>query len=472
MSSLPPQSVVLTEEASAVARVRLEESNPFEKRRLLYRNRYARPTQLNSTDQSSFSLNYTSLDALQTSTSYPLSSSTHYREAPETGNGTAGSPTFKDLIPLPEAFTQSHAYHLVEPFLLPLLFPIGCFTAVLHSISIVLPILPVAIFVGLAGSVLIPLVCIGGFSLASFVLLKGVLKAAEKQTRAIARVGIIALEAMDRVVNTRLTKDLMVMLGHLSGQGMDSDDGRIEKRPSPKRAALKPGPSILKPARPLQSYDDLPPSPLSATSVRPRSSFMSAISPNTKAKDVFKSRLLAEKEEKEKRSAVQSREAEMHALQVQAESGLPTPPDSDVSASPPFCALDIPPFTPSQSSVEEGADGEASPISSHYFASRHHSASTASVSSTASSSSYAPTPRTPGSPLVSAMHTPGSNPRPVKHVRIVDPMEEALRYYAVEDDDVEDLDDYAKPLREFAAAKLQDALGLLQTSAEQVWGSA
>ncbi|KAG8879794.1 hypothetical protein FRB98_005507 [Tulasnella sp. 332] len=466
MSSLPPPTVDLAGNAGAVAKVRSDE--PFQKKRLLYRNRYTR-----TTDQTPFTYsNYTSLDALQTSSSYAYSSSTHYREAPVNGSNDASPPTLKELVPLPEAFTQSHAYHLVEPFLLPLLFPLGCFTAMIHSISIMLPILPVALFVGLAGSILIPLVCLGGMSLAGFVMLKGVLKAAEKQTRAMARLGLMVLEAMDRVMDMRMLKDVMVALKYLTHSGMDSDDGRVATRSSSsKRAALKPGPSILKPARPLQFYDDLPPSPLSTNPIRPRASSMSAISPSTKAKDIFKSRLLAEKEEKTKRSTMQSSQIEMHGFQAEAQDSLPTPPDSDVAQSPPFGALAIPPYNPPD--LPPGEDAEASPISPHYFTSRHHSGSTASNASTASSSSYAPTPRT-GSPLVSAMHTPGSShPRRVKHVRIVDPADEALRYYnaEVEDGDVDDLDDYAKPLREFAAAKLQDALGLLQTSAGQVWGT-
>lgn len=452
MSSLPPQAVVLTTdnttEVSEQPQVFPPPTTIILKKHLLHRHRYSRlPSQQSSLSES--------LDALQTG-SLSYASTTHYRPAPES------SSSLREILPIPESIARTQTFALLEPFLFPLLFPLGCCTAILQSIYMVLPIFPAALIVGLAGSIILPFICVGTISVVAMLALKTLLRMVEKRIRALARLGDGVVGAVERVA--KLYRDAVVMLRCLARSGgrmnnSESDDGRTaEKRPTPsRRSSLKPGPSILKPSRPLQVYEELPPSPLPAPTLRPRAASFGGSSSGAvqvKAKEIFRSHLLAEK------------------LQVDLTSNpqqLPTPPSSDHTPSPPFnTLLDIPPFITSYEPAEEASPtptGSASPTS--YFTNPRFSVSSIDLTCTSTaSSSYAPTPKTPGSPLVQAMQPP----KIVKHVRIVEPSEmddseAAVLYY-----DPYEME--ARPMfREFAAAKLQDALGLLQTGAGQVWGS-
>lgn len=466
MSSLPPQTVVLTHDNASevsselevvpVPTIVLQSSNsPLTKKHLLHRYRHSRnPPYLDCPSPLS-----DPLEALQTG-SLSYASTTHYRPTPES------STSLKEFLPIPEAIARTQTFALLEPFLFPLLFPLGCCTAILQSIYMVLPIFPAAIIVGIAGSIIIPFICLGTISVGAVVVLKAVMRMVQKRVHALAKLGVGIIGAVERVA--KLYRDAVVMLMCLARSGRrlskgDSDDGRsTERKPSAsRRASLKPGPSILKPSRPIQVYEELPPSPLPTPTVRPRATSFNGSSSSpvqAKAKEVFRTHLLAEKEKQ--------LEAQLDMTNTQ----LPTPPSSDGSPSPPFGVLDIAPFTSAPSSTYEYAEGSptaiTSPLPTHYFTNPRYSVSSIDLSISTATSSYAPTPKTPGSPLVGTQYS--GTPRVVKHVRIIEPSDE-LYYDAYEEDT---MDGHSRPLfREFAAAKLQDALGLLQTSAGQVWGS-
>lgn len=330
----------------------------------------------------------------------------------------------------------------------------------------VLPIFPAAIIVGIAGSIIVPMIFLGTISVTAIVVLKAIFRMVEQKLRALMKIGGDVVGAVERVA--KLYRDAVVMLRCLArGRSLDGDDGRTtsttattERKPF-SRSSLKPGPSILKPTRPLpvQVYEELPPSPLplSTPTVRPRSaSFggsstsLSGMGQATKAKDVFRSQLMAEKEK------IQA-QIDITNTNIQ----LPTPPSSDHTPSPPFNALDIPPYSSSYD------DRAASPPPTHYFTNPRYSVSSIDLlpaSNSTATSSYAPTPRTPGSPLVQQSRT-------VKHVRIVEPGDEpghgSVVYFY--DDDI--LGEQRTVFSRGAVAKLQDALGLLGTGAGQVWGS-
>ncbi|KAG8927722.1 hypothetical protein FRC02_007836 [Tulasnella sp. 418] len=262
-------------------------------------------------------------------------------------------------VTIPEPILRS--FQLAEPFLLPLLFPLGLVSAVFQSLPMALSIIPLSIVAGIAGVFIIPLMCLGGVGLSAWVLLRALAKLLRTQSQLVrsksakfsllctslcisgltngASIGAKGVKELKRASQVLLMG--FIGLGALatydpekrsSSPPPTEEDENASKPDVPKVTLVQP------PVQPSQSTASRSPSPPSAKSG------------TAKAHDVFQSLLLAQGTPSTSLTATVNNEsitATPEFSPLSRTNSTPGFPTSNVSTPSAFAFTPMTPMTPS-----------------------------------------------------------------------------------------------------------------------------